>query len=180
MTTQPDLKSAAITNLDLRPSVRPTAGQEGGGSILYDIVGIAGPTTDGDTTGGVLRMVRLPSNAIVRDILIGQVAATTTASFDVGAYYSDGNDGTTAANSGLVIDADFFATAIDTHALIVWTSVMTDATTVTLANTVQPLWQALGVASDPGGYIDIVAVNKATISGAATLCMRVQYVIAAQ
>lgn len=180
MTTQPNLKSAAITNLDLTPPVRPTAGQEGGASILYDVVGKVGPTTDTYTTGGVLRAVRLPSNAVVRDIMLAQVAATTTASFDVGAYYSDGQDGTSASNSGAVIDDNFFATAVDTHALISWTSVMFEDTPVTVAGTITPLWQTLGLSSDPGGYIDICLTNKATISGAATLCVRVQYVISAQ
>lgn len=179
MPAQGNLKSTAITNLDLTPPIRPTAGKEGGNSVLYDVVGIAGPTTTAATTGGILRMVRVPSNAIIRDIMIAQQAATTTATFDCGAYYSDGNDGTTAANSGLVIDADYFATGVDTHLVITWTSVMFEATTITVVDTVKPLWQMLGLTTDPGGYIDIVLVNTATISGAATMAMRVQYCIAA-
>lgn len=180
MAAQADLKSAAITALDATPPRRPTAGAEGGTTQLFDVVGIVGPTTHGATTGGVLRAVRVPSNAILRSIQLAQVAATTTASFDVGAYYSTGNDGTTAANSGAVIDADYFATAVNTAALITWTEVMFEATTVTIDKTVVPLWSALGLSSDPGGYIDIVLVNKATIDGAATLAVRVQFVIAAQ
>ena len=34
MAAQGNLKSAAITNLDLTPPVRATAGQEGGGTIV--------------------------------------------------------------------------------------------------------------------------------------------------
>lgn len=180
MAAQDNLKSAAITALDATPPRRPTAGQEGGGAYLYDVVGIVGPTTNGATTGGILRAVRVPSNAIIRDIMYAQKAATTTASFDFGAYYSTGNDGTTTANSGLVIDADYFATAVNTAAVINWTSIMFEATTVDATDAVTPLWQALGLSEDPGGFIDIVAVNKATIDGAATLAVRVQYVMAAQ
>ena len=174
MAAQGNLSSTAITNLGLTPPFRPTSGQEGGGSPLQDTVGIAPATTTGATTGGILRMVRLPSNAIVRDIYIAQEAATTTADFHVGAYYSNSTtDGTKAANVGLVLDADFFATSVDTHLLIVWTSVMFEATTVKVTDTVKPLWEVLSLTEDPGGYIDLTLTNVATISGAAILCMRV-------
>ena len=180
MAAQGNLKSAAITALDATPPRRPTAGQEGGGSVLFDVVGVVGPTTNGATTGGVLRAVRVPSNAVIRDILVAQKAATTTATFHIGAYYSTGNDGTTAANSGLVIDADYFATGFNSAAVITWTTVMFEATTVDVTDTVVPLWSALGLTEDPGGYIDITLTNTATIDGAATLAVRVQYLIAAQ
>lgn len=184
MTAQANLKSTAITNLDAKPPVRPTAGQEGGTSVLYDVVGIAGPTTDGATTGGYLSMVRIPSNAIVRSVQLVQKAATTTANFDIDLWYSDStSDGTTALNQNTVVVAQFFGANIDTHALTVWTEKAFANTSGYLpTDTVLPIWKAANstLTSDPGGFFDIRLKNVATISGAATLLMRVQYVIAAQ
>lgn len=181
MTTQPNLKSTAITNLDATPPVRPSAGREGGVAYLYEAIGVVGPTTDGDTTGGVLRAVRVPSNACIRSVQVAQQAATTTATFDIGLYYSDANDGTTASNQGNAADADCFATNVDTHALVAWTEEAFEAGTFKVTDTVNPIWQlsSLSLTTDPGGFFDICFVNTATISGAATLAMKVQYTLPA-
>lgn len=186
MTAQPNLKSTAITNMDASPPVRPTAGREGGGTRTHTVIGIVGPTTDGDTTGGVLRAVRVPSNACIQSIQIAQQAATTTASFDIGLYYSDStSDGTVAANQGAAADADCFATGVDTHLLVAWTEEAFEAGTFKVTDTVLPIWQlstvrdgaGSAITTDPGGYFDICFVNTATISGAATMAMRVVYSI---
>src|SRR5690348_1949756 len=119
MAAQGNLKSTAITNLDANPVVRPTAGQDGGGAPLFDITGKVGPTTDGATTGGILRVVRIPSNAIIKQVLLTQVAATTTATFDVGIDYSDAASDFAAAKNyvaGTPLNDDIFAASYDSHA----------------------------------------------------------------
>ena len=182
MAAQANLKSIAITNFDATPPVRPTAGAEGGHSYLYDVVGIAGPTTSGATTGGVLQMVRIPSNAVIRALYYCQKAATTTATFDIGLYYSDGSDGTSVSNKGLVLIDDFFGSAIDTHAATTWVdTTFANAAGYLPTDTVLPIWNAANSAltENPGGFFDITFLNTATISGAATMLCRVQYVIAA-
>ena len=186
MTAQANLKSTAITNMDAKPPVWPTAGQEGGRTVVYDVVGIAGPTTDGATTGGLLRMVRVPSNAIIRKVSYCQKAATTTAAFSFGIYYSDASDGTSAANvsaAATAIMSTMFGSAVDTHAATTWVDTTFANTSGFLpTDTVLPLWKATNstLTADPGGYIDICALNTATISGAATLLLRVEYVVAGQ
>ncbi len=186
MTTQPNLKSAAITSLDAKPPVRVTAGAEGGPSFMYSVIGIAGPTTDAYTTGGVLRLVRLPSNAIIRKVSYIQKAATTTATFSFGIYYSDTTDGTSASNvaaTATAIMSTLFGSSVDTHAATTWTDITFVNTSGFLPiDTVLPLWNATNstLTSDPGGFIDICALNTATISGAAILCLKVEYCIAAQ
>lgn len=187
MAAQGNLKSTAITNFDATPPVRPTAGAEGGHSTLYDVVGIAGPTTDAATTGGVLRMVRLPSNAIVRAVYYTQRAATTTATFSFGLYYSDAaSDGTSPGNvaaTATAIMSTLWGSSIDTHAAVTWVDTTFANTSGFLPiDTVLPVWHATNstLTYDPGGFVDIGALNTATISGAATLLLRVQFVIAAQ
>ncbi len=186
MPAQGNLKSAAITNLDATPPVRTTAGAEGSPSIMYSIIGKAGPTTDAATTGGVLRLVRLPSNAIVRKVSYVQLAATTTATFSFGIYYSDTADGTSASNvagTATAIMATYFGSSVDTHAGTTWVdTTFANTSGFTPADTVKPLWNGTNstLTSDPGGFIDICALNTATISGAATLFLKVEYCIAAQ
>lgn len=186
MAAQANLKSAAITSMDATPPVRPSAGREGGATREHVVVGIVGPTTDGATTGGVLRAVRIPSNAHVKSVMVAQAAATTTAAFDVGLYYSDStSDGTVAANQGLAADADCFATNVATNALIAWTEEAFEATTYKVTDTVNPIWQLStvrdgagnAITTDPGGFFDVCLVNTATISGAATLAVMVRYTV---
>lgn len=175
MAAQGNLKSSVITNLDATPIIKPSAGAGGPGRAVTT-VGIAGPTTDAATTGGILRMVRVPSNCFLYNISLCQKAATTTASFDMGLYYSDSTtDGTTPANQAAVINDQLFGTAIDTHLLINWTSNTFEAGTYTPDKALQPLWQAAGLSTDPGGFFDITLTNKATISGAATMALMATY-----
>lgn len=185
MAAQGALKSAAITNMDANPPVRPTAGQEGGHSYLYDVVGIIGPTTDAATTGGICRAVRIPSNAIIRAVYYCQKAATTTAAFSFGLYYSDTADGTTPTNvaaAATAVMSTLWGSAIDTHAATTWVDTTFANTSGFLpTDTVKPIWNAANstLTYDPGGFFDIAALNTATISGAATLLVRVQFVLAA-
>ncbi len=184
MAAQANLKSTAITNLDASPSVRPTAGQAGGLSAKYVVTDVVGPTTDAATTGGILRCCRIPSNAIVKRVQICQKAATTTANFDIGLDYSDASlDGTTPGNfvAGTPLNDDMFAAAVDTHALTGWTDETFANADYLPTDTVNPIWKAAGtgLTADPGGFFDIILTNRATISGAATLVVAVEYTIAA-
>lgn len=186
MAAQGNLKSASITNLDLTtPPFRPTAGGEGAHSYLYDQVGIVGPTTTAATTGGICRVIRLPSNAIVRAVYYCQLAATTTATFSFGLYYSDSTtDGTNPVNvaaAATALLATMWGSSIDTHAAVTWVDTTFANTSGFLpTDTVKPLWNATNstLTADPGGYFDIGALNTATISGAATLLVRVQWCLA--
>lgn len=191
MAAQANLKSTAITNLDATPILRATAGQEGGLAPVYQITGKVGPTTNGATTGGVLRAVRIPSNAVVKKVEVVQVAGTTTATFNVGLYFSDSTtDGTTAGNQGLVSLATFFASGLDTHALTNYTDCTFNntGTGFTPGDDLKPVWEGTGLldgagnamTQDPGGFFDVCLGNTATISGAATLLVRVTYTLAGQ
>ena len=130
-------------------------------------------------------MVRIPSNAMVRKVEYVQQAATTTATFSFGLYYSNTLDGTSAPNvtaAGTAIMSTLFGSSIDTHAATTWTDTTFANTSGYLPTDVLlPIWNATNstLTADPGGFFDICALNTATISGAATLLLRVTYVIAA-
>lgn len=162
------LKSLSITNADASPVV---ATNTGAGANGYDkeINDFVTPTAAGlaDTTSRY-QMVRLPSNAKLKSLKLTSDAALDTngtplLSLDVGLYYSDSTtDGSPQALLGTAISVNLFA------AILVFTTVFQEVNALksfAVAKRNQPLWQAAGLASDPGGFFDIVVAVHA---GAAT------------
>lgn len=160
MTTEA-LKSTSITNLDATPSVANTAGEGAPGMVrsVSDTVTVS-------TTMAALstyQLVRLPSNAKVKS-LIFESQAQGAGKFQLGLYYSTSTiDGTAAANQGAAIDVKFFSDDIDcASAVLPSERVFFTGGTNTPDKRNQPLWQAAGLSSDPGGKFDIVATVHTT------------------
>ncbi len=183
MTVQPNLLSTAITSLNATPPVRTSAGF-GGTGILRSIVGGTAALTTGDTAGGIMRMVRLPSNAMVQEVSWGVTASTTTFDCDIGVYYSNATAGTAAtiaAAADTAIDADRFASAVDMHTASTtgWLKATFESGVFLPAMTLQPLWQASGLSSDPGGFLDICFTNTSTTNGAPVPWCKVDFIMPA-
>ena len=179
MAAQANLLSPSITSLNASPRVRSTAGS-GGAGVLRTINDTAAAMTTGGTSGGILRMCRIPSNCYVKEVFWFAATTVTTVDCDVGLYYSNTADGTTAANvaaADTAIDADFFASAVDmkTTSTLGWTPCTFEATAYTGAKTNQPIWQAAGLTEDPGGFLDVCFTNTSTTDGAPVLSCRVDY-----
>ena len=183
MTVQPNLLSSAITSLNASPAVRTSAGF-GGTGVLRSIVGTSAALTTGNTAGGIVRLVRVASNAMIQEVYWAVAASTTTFDCDVGVYYSNALDGTTAANvaaADTAIDADFFASAVDMHtaSTLGWTAITFEKAAMLPAKCIQPLWQAVGLASDPGGFLDICFTNTSTTNGAPVPSCKVDFIMPA-
>lgn len=185
--TADTLKSTSITNLDANPVVQNTSGQ-GGPGALKSIDDAVTPTAAGlaDTTSKY-KMVRVPTNAKVKHIFLTADAAmdtnaSPTLAVDIGLYYSDSTtDGTPSGNQNTVVSG---ATALfaSNQAFGKGTAasplVLEGLSNFSQANRKKALWDAAGLATDPGGYFDIVV---AVHTGAATavsgpMGLEVQYV----
>lgn len=167
MTTEA-LKSTPITNLDASPPVRSNVGA-GAVGRLERVSGYI-TVTDTKTAGSTYQMVRIPSNCYVKDVRVSVDVTVTTLTCDIGLYYSTGVDGTQPSLRGTEVDADFFASAVDLKTKTSGpVSQMNESATYTAAKRQQPIWQAAGLTSDPGGFFDIVLTNTATNSGAAVV-----------
>ncbi len=151
MTTEA-LKSASVTNRDATPALANTAG-EGGAGQLKSVNDYFTPTS-GKTVGSTYRVIRLKSTAHVKHIF-WEAGAMTQGPFDVGAYYSDAADGTQPALAGTVIDADFFASAVSAASAVGITDITNESGTYTADKRNKQLWDALGLTSDPGGFIPV-------------------------
>lgn len=123
---------------------------------------------NGDSIGSVLRFVRIPSNARIVDLRLFNTAVTAGAG-DVGLYQ-------TAGNGGAVVDADFFSAAASIATASAGTSVAF-GNLLSPANRDKRVWEALGLASDPGRDYDVAITLTAATTAAGTAGVDVSYVI---
>lgn len=170
------VKSTPITNLDASPVVQNTAG-EGGPAPLKsissgDVIGIASSSIN-----ATYQFVRVPSNAKVKQVLFDSEAQAAGA-VDIGVYYAtDGEGGKpTALLAAAAISQALFASAVALTSASQTTDVTNESGTYTPAKRNQPLWQAAGLSSDPGGYFDIVGtLTTALTTGTGKMGMTVNY-----
>lgn len=167
------LKSTQITNLDASPMVQNTAGAQG--PFVAKMSDAFITTTSGVTVGSTYRMVRLPWTAYVKSVIV-EGAAMTQGPFDIGIYYSDSTtDGTPSASIGVVVDADFFGSAVSFASAVNPTDIINESGQCTLNERFMPLWQAVGLTANPGGFGDVVFTSTDTITTGARMGVRVTY-----
>lgn len=177
MTTEA-LKSTSITNSDATPRVANQAGK-GAHSATKEVDDFV-TTTSGVTTGSTYRIVRIPSNAIVKSVVVETEAMGGSSAVDIGLYYADAPDSAPANQSagvGAVISAAFFASAQSLVSALTPTNVTNESGTYTLNKRSQPIWQAAGLATDPGGKFDIVLTSTATITTGARVGLNVRLAV---
>lgn len=170
------VKSTPVTNLDATPVVQNTTG-EGAPGMLRTVNGSA-VAVAASSIGATYQFVRVPSNAKVKHVFF-ESAAQAVGVGDIGVYYAtDGKGGQpTALLAAAAIDQDFFASLVSLAAASAITDVTNESGTYTADKRNQPLWQAIGLTSDPGVSFDIVlTLTTAITTGLGLMGMEVQYV----
>lgn len=172
------LKATSITALDTVPVSAQTAGMGGAGMLMEcgDYVTVPASASAAST----FRLARVPSNAKIKQVLF-ESEAQAAGTVDISVYYSSSTvDGTAPAVQGIVVPSTgsgFFATAIAITSAVAQSLQTNESTSYNLSKRNQPLWQALGLSSDPGGFFDIVAVLAVAVTtGTGKMGVRVQYV----
>jgi hypothetical protein len=170
------VKSTVITNLDATPAVRATAGE--GGPAPYKTVDGYATAVASSSAGATYQLVRVPSNAKIKSVVF-ESEAQGAGAFDIGVYYAtDGEGGQpTSLLLAATINAALFGAAISCASAVLPTEQAGAGTGYTLDKRSQPLWQAAGLSTDPGGFFDICAVVKTTAvtTGTGKLGIRVGY-----
>jgi hypothetical protein len=162
------LKSTAVTNADATPVVINNPAASAG---MLRAVAATLENTASDSVGSTYRMVRVPSNARIHRVIYAADAAGATGQVDVGVYQ-------TAENGGAVVDADHFASALDPGAgAVASTDVTHESGVYGIDDVVKPLWEALGLSSDPKRDYDIVLTVVEIMADAGTQMLKVEYVI---
>lgn len=155
-----DRNSNIIANAVATPQVKnsPAAGNA---ANLKETVGYLTPAAD-DSANSIHRFVRVPSNARISEVLFSTADASTAGAFNLGVYQ-------TSENGGAVVDADLFASAFDlTGGPFNNQDLTYESGEYTYAESVKPLWEVLGLTSDPGREYDIAATISTTYNGAGT------------
>jgi hypothetical protein len=172
------LKGALITNLEAAPRLQGVVGQTGGDlKVAYVTEEIT--TAQTDDVGDITHLLPLPSNARMVSLMLFNddldSHATPTLAVNVGGYY--GGDVTGKA-TGAVIDADNIATAITTLQAANTTGVEILFEALNIDKIGKPLWEILGLTSNPGGtiYISFTVTAVAATGAAGTVTLRALYV----
>lgn len=141
----------------------------GGPSVLKEAAGLVTPAAD-DSATSVFRFCRVPSNARISQVLISNLAASSAGNVDVGIYQ-------TADNGSAVVDADFFASAVALTAAKENSDLTQESGEMTVTESMQPLWQALGLSADSQREYDVAATITTTFNGGPTaISLKVRYV----
>lgn len=171
-------KGTMITNLEAQPVLVADRGATGNGpKVAFVTNEIA--TTSIDEVNDIALLLPLPSNAKMLSLVIFNddldSHATPTLAVDVGGYY--GND-VTGQTSGTAIDVNNIASAITTLQAANTTGVEILFEAQDINGIGKPLWQILGLTTNPGGtiYIGIKATTAAATAAAGTVTLRAMYV----
>jgi hypothetical protein len=170
------VKSTIITNLDASPAVIPTAG-EGGPAPLKFVDGYA-TAVAASSVDATYQICRVPSNAKIKSMIL-ESEAQGAGAFDIGVYYAtDGIGGKPVALlAAAAISRALFGSAVSLASLVTPIDVVNESTTYSLDKRNQPLWQAAGLSSDPGGNFDIVmtVTTTAVTTGTGKMGLKVLY-----
>ena len=158
------VKSASITTLDGTTAQPPantqlTEGIGAPGRVINHSDFVAATAAGLQSTSSTYKLVRITTKAILKDVrLYTKVGGDTSTSLtvDLGAYYSDSTvDGTAYANQGTLISANCFVAnqAFGQSSAAANIDGLSNLDP-NLRNS--PLWTQVGLATDPGGYIDVV------------------------
>lgn len=159
------VKASAISLRDGTPPAKP--GLSLGARVEYmqrATVEIA----NGDSIGSKYLLASIPSSATVSELLKFSDAVTSAAA-DFGLYR-------TTQDGSAVVSVAFFGSAVSiATADTTGTNIAHESTTYDIANVEKPLWQALGLSTDPGLVYDVVATLTAAATAAGTLTTVLRY-----
>ncbi len=160
-----NLLSQPITNRDSIPAVKNNAHID---NNLKEVIGrILAGTGD---LGSTYRFGQIPSNARVSQLLLYSADMGTTGLADFGLYQ-------TTENGSAVVDADFFASAVDMKAAALnGVDITHESGIFSLANAEKQLWEALGLAADPCIFYDVVATTTEAFQAAGNVVLKIRYV----
>lgn len=150
--------SAALTQRDAPPSQTNStlAKTKVATGRVKESLGVI-QANNGDSIGSILRFFAVHSSWRVSRVLVS-CDAVTGAAADIGLYDMP------TRNSGAVVDADFFGSAVSIASALDKSDITRESGLITVAKLEQPLWQLLGLTQDPGVWYDVAA----TLTAAAT------------
>ena len=173
------LKSTAITNRDAVPTVHTDALISGGAVFQSYGYVFTGAT---DAAGTYYKLCQMPSDARLSNLEYAKDTLGSGCFLDVTVWYpttvpTGGMQFLAASKSATVISSSAFLTNIADAAQNTWLTVVSLANTTQEANYQEmPLWQMIGMAADPGIYVDIGFSVRIAVASAGYVGMKASYV----
>ena len=165
-----ETSSNLITNIDAPPPVKYDVSKSGGRMrIMGDAFEVA--STEIDADGDIIRLARLPSNAVVWSIKLYCDALSGSGTADCGIY---------AAGETTATNDEVFATAVSVDALVNGTELRFEAGDATsIASVGKRLYEVLAtpLTADPGVVYDICLTIENTASASGTVGFQIMYTI---
>ena len=167
------IKSLTITDQDASPRVSSQSGK-GAGFRAKEFDAFA-QATNGDSAASKYILFRVPSSIRVKDVILEAEARGAACTVNYGWYFASRVEDIGAGQvAGAVINASFHAAAVAQTAAILPTNIVNAAGgTYTVDKRSQPLWQALGLATDPGGKFDFVATVAVAVAATGKIYAKV-------
>lgn len=168
-------KPTTITNRDAVPAVI-NDGRLERGTLKSSIGSVAVGAADSATS--YYPLCQVPSTAMVRKVFLTAVTGMTTLAGDIGVYKTTANNGgVTTGVAAFTGSGSIFAAATSIATVQNQADVTNVGTTYPTDKREQPLWQAIGLSADPGGFFDIgIKVTTANTGAAGRVALEVQYV----
>lgn len=176
-----NVKSRLIAIRDAATIKGQLSPNEGAPGAIRDVVGADNLPASADA-GSKMRLISVPSSARIVDLDYAK-ETTGTSALDVAVFYptdipQGGLNAPAASNEAALISSSAFATNISGSDLGVgWTTALGLAATPTLQKRMQPLWQLLGLSTDPGIDLDIGFTVRTATAEAGYVGLRAKYVL---
>jgi len=158
-------KSTAVSGRDATPRVLGNSAVTR--ADVKKALGVVAAVT-GDSIGSTYLFCSIPSNAVVYSVEVSCPDIGTTGTMDLGLYQ-------TTDKGSAVVDADFFAAAINVHGGALAKQQEVFGNVITPANFEQRLWQLLGLSADPELMYDVVGTLAAAQDGSGSILVEVAY-----
>lgn len=155
------VKSTPITNSDALPIVLNKANVDGARIRFKSGVVTA---ANGDSIGSTFRSFRIKSNDLVAAITLDNASFGAACTADIGLYK-------TAKDGGAVVDADFFASAVDMNVANRALDITRESGVITVANMEKRVWELLGLTTDPQIDYDVTFTLVAAAAAAGSACL---------
>lgn len=177
-----NLKSRVLAARDTTALKGLISPNEGAPGVLREAYGADKATSDIIDAGSQIRLVSIPSSARISEMDYTK-ETTGTSAFDVAAWYptdipQGGANAPAASNESVLISSSAFVTNITgVDGGVAFTTALGAAATPTLQKLQQPLWQLLGLSSDPGIDLDLGFTVRTATAEAGYVGLRVRYVL---
>lgn len=175
------LKSTLITNRDATPKVFTDNLVSRGD--LKESEGYVQSATAVDSSGSIYRLCTVPSRARVSSVILQNGAFGGAAAANIGVYWPDYQPFPVApygqhpmpSDAGQPIAVALFAAAVSLVAAGGPTDEINQSGNNSIANQELSLWQAAGLAADPGIDLDICVTLTAAIASQQYIGLKVRY-----